>query len=191
VRPWRWAKSAVLALTAVVVLATPGTVSTGTGARFVPFKLTPRESSVQKLELELRGRVQKLTVEEIRKLSETINDEAAAIGLDPFLVVAIIEVESQYDVEAISSTGARGLMQILPSTFRAVSDAPRMFDPVSNIRAGVAYLKILKKKFKRPEQMLLAYNIGPGGVIAGGSNDYPKKVLSTYRQILARNTASN
>lgn len=189
-RPWRWLRNVCLALLAAAVVVTPSYVSTVTGARAVPFKLTARESSVQRLERELQGKLEKLTPEEIRKVAETINDEAALAGFDPLFIVAVIEVESKYDVEAVSSSGARGLMQILPSTFRSVSDAPRMFDPVENVKAGITYLSILKKQFKKPERMLLAYNIGPGGVLAGGSNDYPKKVMGTYRQILER-TARN
>ena len=168
----------------------PFPTSSGSGNRVVPYRLTPRESAVQKVEQELGPRITKLTSTEVRAVAETIVDHASVHGFDPFLIVAVIEIESRFDVEAVSSTGARGLMQILPSTFRSVSSASRMFDPVENVKAGITYLSQLKKQFKKPERMLLAYNIGPGGVLAGGSNDYPKRVMGTYRQILER-TARN
>jgi soluble lytic murein transglycosylase-like protein len=179
-----------LVLTAAVAVAIPVTVSTGTGARHVPYRLTPREFSVQSVERELTPRLTKISPPEIRKLAEVIVDESSAVGFDPFFIVAVIEVESNFDVEAISSSGARGLMQILPSTFREVSSASRMFDPNENVRAGITYLAKLSRQFKKPERMLLAYNIGPGGVMSGVSNDYPKRVMGRYRQIIERQKVS-
>lgn len=156
----------------------------------VPYRLTPRESAVQSVERELAPRLKKINPIEIRALAEVIVDESTLGGLDPFFIVAVIETESNFDVEAISSTGARGLMQVLPSTFREVSSAPKMFDPVENVRAGITYLVKLKRSFKKPERMLLAYNVGPGGVMSGVVTDYPKKVMGKYRQILERQRVS-
>jgi len=166
-------------------------VSTGTGGRHVPWRLTPRESAVQSVERELAPRLKKISSSEIRAVAEVIVDESAFGGFDPFFIVAVIEAESNFDVEAISPTGARGLMQVLPSTFREVSSAPRMFDPVENVRAGIAYLSKLSKQFKKQERLLLAYNVGPGGAISGIQNDYPKKVMGKYRQILERQKVSS
>ena len=87
-------------------------------------------------------------------------------------------------------------MQVLPSTFRAFSDSPRMFDPVENVRAGIRVLGYLSKQFKKPETLLLAYNAGPGGaarILAGEqehnaeTHGYAPTVLNKYGRLLREN----
>jgi hypothetical protein len=90
---------------------------------------------------------------------------ARRYGLEPALVKAVIKCESNFDVAAISSQGAEGLMQLIPATQATlgVSDA---FDPSQNIDAGVRYLAILKQTFGTSTPLLLAaYNAGPQAVI--------------------------
>ncbi|MGC4082079.1 MAG: lytic transglycosylase domain-containing protein [Vicinamibacterales bacterium] len=70
----------------------------------------------------------------------------AAEGVDAALVRAVIQVESAYQPRARSTKGAVGLMQVLPSTAR--QDGIRnLYDPTSNIRAGVTHLKTLLDSF--------------------------------------------
>jgi hypothetical protein len=93
---------------------------------------------------------------------------ARRYGLEPALVKAVIKCESNFDVAAISSQGAEGLMQLMPATQATlgVSDA---FDPSQNIAAGVRYLAILKQTFGTSTPLLLAaYNAGPQAVIEAG-----------------------
>jgi len=83
----------------------------------------------------------------------------------PFsLIKAIIRVESDYDPNAVSRSGARGLMQIMPGTARdlGVTDS---FDPRENILCRVRYLKKLLTRFRGSIPLALAaYNAGPGRV---------------------------
>ena len=73
-------------------------------------------------------------------LLQLVYREAHRTGLDPDLVLAVMQVESHFDRYAISRVGAQGLMQIMPATARELGlrDA---FDPRENVRAGTRYLK--------------------------------------------------
>jgi soluble lytic murein transglycosylase-like protein len=136
----------------------------------------------------------------IQALSETIVDECKKTGVDPLFVLAIIEVESNFDVEAVSSAGARGLMQIMPATFKGVSKSKRMLDPIENVKAGITYISLLYSQgFKTPEKLLHAYNQGPGNALAvfRGEMDIPTetrvhipKVMQTYYRLLAQDGLS-
>jgi len=88
--------------------------------------------------------------------------------IDPKLVRAIIQAESDYDPRAVSSKGAMGLMQLIPSTAQrfGVWDP---FDPKQNIEGGVSYLKYLLKLFGGNLPLsLAAYNAGENTVIRSG-----------------------
>jgi soluble lytic murein transglycosylase-like protein len=87
---------------------------------------------------------------------------AAEQGVDPTLVRAVIQVESNYEPRARSPKGALGLMQVMPSTARQYG-ITNLYDPSSNIRAGVAYLKDLLSRFPLA-LALAAYNAGEAAV---------------------------
>jgi soluble lytic murein transglycosylase-like protein len=139
---------------------------------------------------------EKVDPPEIKKISEALVDECQKTGVDHLFVLAVIEAESSFDVEAVSSTGARGLMQLMPGTFREVSNAKRMFDPAENVRAGTRYIaKLYSQGFKRMDTVLLAYNQGAGGAIAVAKGEmempaeadvYIPKVIKRYRELLAK-----
>ena len=86
-------------------------------------------------------------------------------GLDPDLVRAVIQVESKHCPDAVSSAGAKGLMQIMPATFAEWSrkcriDCPDVFKPDHNIHVGCAYLQWCIKHTGSVERGLIAYNRG-------------------------------
>jgi hypothetical protein len=95
--------------------------------------------------------------------AEIIGSAAAAHGVDPMLVRALIQVESGYRPHAKSRRGAMGLMQLMPSTARAYQ-VRNPFDPKTNIEAGIKHLKTLIDRFRGVELALAAYNAGPGAV---------------------------
>ena len=94
--------------------------------------------------------------------SEIISALSHAHGVDPLLVSALIQVESNYQARARSRKGAMGLMQLMPSTAR-VYKVRNPFDPRANIEAGIKHLKSLIDRFG-VELGLAAYNAGEGAV---------------------------
>lgn len=88
--------------------------------------------------------------------------------LDPYLVAAVIYVESGFNPGSRSPAGARGLMQLLPDTAREAAEqlgdddfsVARLDDPATNIRYGTWYLKYLTKRYKSVSFALAAYNGG-------------------------------
>ncbi len=80
----------------------------------------------------------------------------------PFLL-AVIRVESDFNVNAVSSKGAVGLMQIMPQTAKELGINP--YDPVMNVLGGAKYLRYCLNKFHdKPVFALACYNAGPGSV---------------------------
>jgi soluble lytic murein transglycosylase len=85
--------------------------------------------------------------------------------VSPELVKAVIAVESEFDQWAVSSKGARGLMQLMPSTARRLGVADS-FDARANILAGTQYLRTLLDQFVGDVSLALAaYNAGPNAVL--------------------------
>jgi soluble lytic murein transglycosylase len=90
-----------------------------------------------------------------RQLVHAIAEEAGRAGYDPLLILAIIDVESDFAEEAVSEKGARGLMQIKPSTlhFLAEKEGLRLSreevasDPSLGVRLGIRYLRTLHDRF--------------------------------------------
>ena len=84
--------------------------------------------------------------------------------VDPALVKAVIMVESRYDPHAISKQGAKGLMQLMPRTARALG-VEDSFNPEHNVNGGVKYLKQLLDEFDDNLKFALAaYNAGSSRV---------------------------
>ncbi len=98
------------------------------------------------------------------RFDDTIEDQATRHGVAADLVRAVIQAESAFNPIAVSSKGAMGLMQLMPSTARelGVSDP---FHAEQNISGGVRYLKSLLTRYgDNVELALAAYNAGPGNV---------------------------
>lgn len=114
------------------------------------------------------------------KYEELISAYADENGLDPYLVAAVIYVESGYDSQAVSRSGARGLMQIMPATGEWIAgklkaekfDEEKLFNPETNIQFGCWYLGFLKEKFDgNPQLMMAGYNAGHNRVAAWMDDD--------------------
>jgi soluble lytic murein transglycosylase-like protein len=96
-------------------------------------------------------------------ISAMVDQSARAHGVDPLLIHSVIQVESNYDAQAVSPKGAEGLMQLTPPTARMLG-VSNTFDPRENIEAGVRYLKYLQDLFRDDRLALAAYNAGPSAV---------------------------
>ena len=96
------------------------------------------------------------------------------------LVRAVVQVESGYNVWAASPKGALGLMQLMPATIQQFG-VRNPFNPLENIRAGVAYLRQLLDRYANNEVLALAaYNAGPGAVDKHGQAVPPYKETRDY-----------
>lgn len=116
-----------------------------------------------------------------------IRQLAAEKGVDASLVRAVIQVESGYQPRARSSRGAMGLMQVMPATARQYGIS-NLYDPSSNIRAGVTHLKVLLDRFPLA-LALAAYNAGEAAVERfSGIPPYPETIdyVSRIRSLVGR-----
>jgi len=116
--------------------------------------------------------------------AELIAAAAETHGVDPILVQALIQVESNYKPRARSHKGAMGLMQLMPAVAREYK-VRNAYDPAANIAAGVQKLKGLIETFGDTALALAAYNAGEGAVMKFNgippyreTQNYVKKILS-------------
>ena len=91
--------------------------------------------------------------------------------IDESLIYSVINVESGFNADAESSSGAIGLMQIMPATAKWIASElnedyskEKLYDPETNIRYGSFYLKYLFNKFPDLDTVLACYNAGEGNV---------------------------
>jgi hypothetical protein len=118
-----------------------------------------------------------------------IDEAARAADLDSALLMAVIDVESGGDPQAVSPKGAAGLMQMMPDT-GAQHGATNLFDPRQNLAAGARYLRRLIRQFGDLSLALAAYNAGEGAVQKYGGQippyaetmRYVPKVMDRYHR---------
>jgi soluble lytic murein transglycosylase-like protein len=109
-----------------------------------------------------------------------IRQHAELGGVRTDLVRAVVQVESGYNVYARSPKGALGLMQLMPATAERFG-VRNPFNPIENVRAGVAYLRQLLDRYSNNEELALAaYNAGPGAVDKHGETVPPYKETRDY-----------
>lgn len=113
-------------------------------------------------------------------------EAAAEHGLPAELLKAVAVAESRMNAGAVSKAGAKGLMQLLPSTGRAMG-VHDLLDPHESIRGGAAYLARQVSRFGKFESALAAYNAGPGNVERFGgippfdeTRTYVARVMGLY-----------
>ena len=144
-----------------------------------------------------------------KKIAKVVDETSQTFGFDPYLILAIMANESSFKPWAESDKGARGLMQLMPSTgkalARSVKEEPRLLglrdgeelptltlkDIESNIQLGVLYLTHLMVQYHNLEDAIYAYNLGPtlfnqrreqGGPLP---KKYYNNVVKKYREITA------
>jgi soluble lytic murein transglycosylase-like protein len=131
-----------------------------------------------------------------------IQKAAVAYGVDVHLLHAIVQVESNFNTNAVSRSGAIGLMQIMPVTAAGFiglrgtrqSLSLQLQDPAINVHAGALYMRSLMDTFAhRLDLALAAYNAGTGNVRKAGNRVPPngetpqfvKKVTAIYASLKA------
>jgi len=126
-----------------------------------------------------------------RPFSEIIREASQKYGVDEQVISAVIQQESSFNPQAVSSSGAVGLMQLMPATAQSlgVNDP---YNPEENIMAGVKYLKQKMDEFGGNLSLgLAAYNAGSGAVRKYGgippykeTQDYVKKIVNSFDHLV-------
>ncbi len=99
---------------------------------------------------------------------QIIQLKSAKYDIEPSIIKALISAESDWDANAVSTKGAMGLMQLMPSTAEDMQ-INNPFDPEQNIEAGTKYLRLLLNRFSGDlELAVAAYNAGPSTVEKSG-----------------------
>ena len=106
------------------------------------------------------------------KYTDHVEKYAEQYNVPRELIYAIINTESDFQSNAVSRAGAVGLMQIMPSTFKDITenflyedlDVGMLYDPETNIKYGVFYLSWLKTFYDNWDCVVAAYNGGLGNV---------------------------
>jgi len=121
-------------------------------------------------------------------LEDMVTSQAQAQGVDPSLVKAVVQTESGFNPQAVSSAGAMGLMQLMPQTANTLG-VKSALDPMQNIQGGTQYLKTLLNKYHDVPKALAAYNAGPGAVDKYGgippyteTQNYVSKIMNLQQQ---------
>ncbi|MBF0344588.1 MAG: lytic transglycosylase domain-containing protein [Nitrospirae bacterium] len=117
----------------------------------------------------------------IEKYEALINESAQKYGVDPALIKAVIKAESGGEPKALSYAGAKGLMQLMPSTAAGLG-VKNSFDPRENIMGGTRYLRQLLDRYNGDVRLTLAaYNWGMGNL-----ERTPQKMPSETRNYITR-----
>ncbi|ARS26397.1 lytic transglycosylase [Sphingomonas sp. KC8] len=141
---WRRSEGGSAAMIAVLLLLAPGAAPVAALAQDAP----PERSAAR------------------HPYAAHVADAAGRFGIPERWIWAVMRVESNGDVRAVSTAGAMGLMQIMPGTWAGLRARYRLgsdpFDPRDNIMAGAAYLREMHDRYGNVTAMLASYNAGPG-----------------------------
>jgi len=116
-------------------------------------------------------------------IERLIDQVAEQVSLAPELIRSVVSVESNFQVQAVSSAGAQGLKQLMPETAQelGVEDS---FDPQQNLLGGSRYLKQLLDKYNGDlDKALAAYNWGQGNVDRKGLEQMPRETRNYLTKV--------
>ena len=173
----------VVAYMEIVEPDTPMQTKTETVVRMVNVPFSPSNYTIQAEEI--KSSLNKSKLKHILIYIEALCWE---YGVDYEMVKAVIQTESSWNHKAVSTSGAIGLMQVLPSTAMSEFQTPKedLFDPYVNVTVGIKYLSKLDEHFDDLESTLTAYSHGPTVTRKYSSryisnNFYVKRVLNNIK----------
>jgi hypothetical protein len=123
-----------------------------------------------------------------KKIAVYVHKYSELYNRNPNLTLSIIYVESNFNPKAISSVGARGLMQIMPF-WKEIYKQENIVEIEANIKYGLQILAIYEKMYSDLNTALIAYNRGPGIVDAAlrrgqnPSNGYASRIMETFNKL--------
>ena len=158
----------VMAYVEIIEPDIPIQTKTETVVRMVNVPFTPSD-----YELQAEGIKSSLNKSKLKHILIYIEALCWEYGVDYEMVKAVIQTESDWNHKAVSTSGAIGLMQVLPSTAMSEFKTPEkdLYDPYVNVTVGIKYLSKLNKHFDDMESTLTAYSHGPT-VTKKYSNNY-------------------
>jgi hypothetical protein len=130
-------------------------------------------------------------------IQQRVIAQAKRHNVSPSLALAIAKVESNFNPQALSHAGAKGVMQIMPRTAEQSFGVPRsrLFEPDVNIEVGVKFIKKLLERYDGRLDIALSHYNGGSGVknrygelsVMPATRDYVDKVLATQQDFLQQN----
>ncbi|HEY3183032.1 MAG TPA: transglycosylase SLT domain-containing protein [Gaiellaceae bacterium] len=120
-------------------------------------------------------------------LRPAFEDAARDSNLPPALLYAVAKIESNLRPDVVSESGARGVLQLMPTTGQML--ALDIDEPRANVLAGARYLRQMFDRFRSSDMALAAYNAGPtaveraGGSPSAGVVAYVVKVTALWRSV--------
>jgi hypothetical protein len=135
------------------------------------------------------ARMRTASVDLAGTIASAVRAGALRTGLDPLLVLAVIEVESDWEAAAVSGHGARGLMQLRKGAMADAEHAEGVLpgdvhDPIHNVRMGIRYLARMVERFGDVDLGLMAYNAGPTRLLSyQAAEEVPDSVRSYVRKV--------
>lgn len=153
-------------------------------------EMTPEEAEIYFFILRLSDTINQPNA---RKLAKLIVRECSNYeNLDPYLILAVIQVESEFSPKAISNRGAIGLMQVMPGTAEYIAKEmgvdyngkKTLYDPFVNVKLGIHYLSLLTDRYDSTENALDAYNYGPSNFEKALASDSDRKPSSYAKKVL-------
>jgi soluble lytic murein transglycosylase len=156
----------LLLLTSAAVI--PALVATGVQTVKKAEETVRHDETIDSIVSYLKDQSPGIADEMARDIAGFVFKESKSHGIDYRLVLAVMKVESNFKLDAVSPKGARGLLQIKPSVARDITDTlgeawhgdTSLHEPQKNIRLGVYHLSTLRDTFETLPWALYAYNSG-------------------------------